>query len=228
MCRSLRAQEDVTCARNQNAPRRGKGADRCALANDGDHAAVTIDQPLRIRPPSPLASIAWFVRHTAGNELPTRIWHGWQSRSTDDERSLPFIRAPALPSVLFDALQSPLGRLFPVGCLSGWPASRRRSPIQSTVILRHCGSGGNHEGGDHRQRRFSTASSGTGKGIVGKGISGKGISGKGISGKGISGKGIQSPFRPYSLALHSPAHSLVRRGDSAYGRAYERENSQRR
>jgi len=48
---------------------------------------------------------------------PRALWHGWQSRSTDDERSLPFIRAPALPFVRFDALQSPLGRLFPVGCL---------------------------------------------------------------------------------------------------------------
>ena len=39
----------------------------------------------------------------------------------------------------------------------GWHASGRPSPIQSTVILLHRRSGGNCDGSDHRQRRFSTA-----------------------------------------------------------------------
>jgi hypothetical protein len=39
----------------------------------------------------------------------------------------------------------------------GWHASGRPSPIQSTVILQHRRSGGNCDGSDNRQRRFSTA-----------------------------------------------------------------------
>ena len=63
--------------------------------------------------------------------------------------------------------------------------------------------------GDHRQRRFSAASSETRKGDFGKGMVGKGM-----VGKGMVGKGIESPVRPHSLAPHSFAHSLLLVGDS--------------